>query len=403
MLPRLPLDVLYLIVRHAINTASTPREWADAPAVSLVCRDLRDVGQGALWHTLILPHYFVEASFDSPAKKRLLSMVRDLRWDEGPNDDDPFLDEERSARSYAVFLHLLKSMTSLEAVAASCGWRGQLPRLLPALRSSPSRLRIRRLALVGEARHGLRSNVEDDVVVVLAQLPALSSLAFNVFGLTPSSTSSTLPSFRLRELSIDTDGNESLPDHFQPGLPRFTLSNAIDPSLLVSVTVGRYVFSSPKSLGWIHWLSRPGFAALRSLEVVHHGGNGCRLFLPILSSCLGFHPTLLHLTLTDTKLRGIQPDSFDGPPIFRDFLLALPPALETLTFGCPVVFDDWVKAQVPLSPAKGLRLIEGTQDVAYPWARIFRLTRNEETGELDEVHFSLSSSALFMLTGLFSR
>lgn len=79
--PRLPYDVLRLIAKQKVLPGDWEQPGDTARALSRTCRDLRDTGQGLLWQTLTLPHRTVVERMDEAAMRRLLRMVRTLRWD----------------------------------------------------------------------------------------------------------------------------------------------------------------------------------------------------------------------------------------------------------------------------------------------------------------------------------
>ncbi|GAA6030685.1 hypothetical protein JCM8097_006272 [Rhodosporidiobolus ruineniae] len=186
MPPRLPFDLLYLMVQYVIDTASTPCERADARAVSLVCRNLRDVGQAPLWHNLTFPHLWAERGDEGADERRVLGMVRCLRWEE---EEGRELQPERPRfrRSMGAFFSLFGNLTTITAVELVHFPHSQLPLAFSAISSSASISAISSLRLVATAHRQshLPSITDADLVEFLQSLPALTSLDIDASFLPP--------------------------------------------------------------------------------------------------------------------------------------------------------------------------------------------------------------------------
>ncbi|GAA5958838.1 hypothetical protein JCM10213_008034 [Rhodosporidiobolus nylandii] len=224
--PRLPLDVVHLVAQAGIGAAVKEEERELAQAVSLVCRDWRDVGQSALWRRLTLPRAL---GGWRKARGRLFGMVRELRWEEVEVEGGS---EESSTEAVSAFLGALETLAGLEKVELHHFPVARLTSALCALLSSPSLPRLTTLTLDGSFAAGSRESRLDETTLirVLRGLPALSTFSCDLAPLLPpSSPSPTSPAIPLRRLLLGAESTLALPeDALFPGIPNLALCHAVD-------------------------------------------------------------------------------------------------------------------------------------------------------------------------------
>ncbi|BGP20919.1 hypothetical protein JCM10213v2_009084 [Rhodosporidiobolus nylandii] len=294
--PRLPLDVVHLVAQAGIGAAVKEEERELAQAVSLVCRDWRDVGQSALWRRLTLPRAL---GGWRKARGRLFGMVRELRWEEVEVEGGS---EESSTEAVSAFLGALETLAGLEKVELHHFPVARLTSALCALLSSPSLPRLTTLTLDGSFAAGSRESRLDETTLirVLRGLPALSTFSCDLAPLLPpSSPSPTSPAIPLRRLLLGAESTLALPeDALFPGIPNLALCHAVDVDALreavITVDIGRS--------GWLRF--------------------------PLVSSFLPQFPSLQYLRVHDKTFRGAT-NALDEQA-FLSFLAALPPSLPTL-------------------------------------------------------------------------
>ncbi|BGP20889.1 hypothetical protein JCM10213v2_009054 [Rhodosporidiobolus nylandii] len=132
---RLPLDIVRLIARAGAGTGADIDERELAKAVSLVCRDLRDVGQDALWWRVVLRQGAGEVDWREDARREQLmgrAKVVRLEGEDGSTEEDI----EEAIAAYEAILASSQRVTAVELddVPAEA-----LPRAIAAISSSPSR------------------------------------------------------------------------------------------------------------------------------------------------------------------------------------------------------------------------------------------------------------------------
>ncbi|GAA5916458.1 hypothetical protein JCM6882_006461 [Rhodosporidiobolus microsporus] len=308
--PHLPYDLLHRIATDAVGDAVEPAERTVAQAVSLVCRDLRDVGQGFLWSTFTLPRRDVHLELEGQSGQRLTSMIRRLRWaekewvyidDEGW--ENPQADVDTTA-AFAVFVALVARLDSLVGVDAIGLSRQDLLRTFTTLYSSPSR-------------------------------PHITSLGLGVIPLS------------LAHLSVDSTAD----DPILPGHRYHTFLQGVRPECLVSVMVARRQGRD----GFIRWIGNSTLSRLESLTVISTLPP-IASFLPLLTHTILQLPALRHLHLLDNDYIGSPEHA-----VLRTFLGALPSSLQTLDLSFEVSvreMEDHLKAR-PASSLWRVRCITG--------------------------------------------
>ncbi|GAA5915472.1 hypothetical protein JCM6882_007903 [Rhodosporidiobolus microsporus] len=350
--PRLPYDVLHRIVTDAVGEAVKPAERDVARAVSLVCRDLRDVGQGFLWSTFTLPRRDVHVQLEGQSEKRLSSMIRRLRWEEkegGYNDENEWVDPQADvdvSGAFALFLSLVLRLDKLIAVDTFDLSGDRLARAMYNLSSSPSRPFIASLTLSGDASNYRPSPSaalapdELQLVQFLLRFPSLSSFASDLGGLAPPpalSVPTSFPSLSLRHLSLGI--RHELPaDVLTPSSPYHLLLSVLDPDYLISLRLCRRTGND----GWVRWLGTTTFSHLTSIDIVSTYPLLADFF-PLLSHTISRLPTVSHLRLEDSRGVGIR--SQECALAFKAFLHTLPPSLHSLDFvfrGTDIVLEPYL-------------------------------------------------------------
>ncbi|GAA5947870.1 hypothetical protein JCM10213_003387 [Rhodosporidiobolus nylandii] len=182
---RLPLDIVRLIARAGAGTGADIDERELAKAVSLVCRDLRDVGQDALWWRVVLRQGAGEVDWREDARREQLmgrAKVVRLEGEDGSTEEDI----EEAIAAYEAILASSQRVTAVELddVPAEA-----LPRAIAAISSSPSRTCMSSLFIRGAVLglDGAVHSSETTLIDFLHSLPALTSLALHLWGFPPAS------------------------------------------------------------------------------------------------------------------------------------------------------------------------------------------------------------------------
>ncbi|GAA5916463.1 hypothetical protein JCM6882_006464 [Rhodosporidiobolus microsporus] len=381
--PRLPFDVLHYVSAEAAGDAVEPEERAVARTVSLVCRDLRDVGQGILWRTLTLPSRRIENLLDRQEARRLWTKVKVLRWKE--DIADWRRDEPTFAQVVEAFKRLLEEAEQLKAVDLNEAPLEFLAEILSSISSSPSRTSISSFSIAGPTtvRHPVSSRLdEQDLVRFLGTLPALSSFTSRLSNLSTSSptpSDTRLPILPLRCVMLNTSGADGVDDTLTPSTPYYALASSLSISTLVDVRISR----STGEDGWVRWLSQPGFVSLQSLAFHIVRRLGIVDSLPVLSSCLSFHPTLRRLAVHHNGFSDLSPRDAHRAynlPVFRTFLFSLPATLESLSFDFECPTDAFLDEYLQNGPTSNLWRFECMVSLCEQ----LRLVWNSETEGFDE-------------------
>ncbi|GAA5852026.1 hypothetical protein JCM8547_000131 [Rhodosporidiobolus lusitaniae] len=352
--PRLPYDVLRLLVQEAGRTSQNDRQLrAIGGAFSLVCRDLRDDGQRLVWQTLAVPSFGVSDLFKHGSdhdRARLSGMVRALKWDEkragGRMTGTKQLRTYWREESLRHFREILRLARQLMKVALFDLPRAHLEEVCNLLASSPSAPCVTLLTIRGYLPLDQNETIfaQQSLLPLLRRLSALQSLDFS----SPSISSlaapdtATLPAepfLRLQCVIFDNDHVgpvEKSKDGFPFSSLRRLLTAAIDPSVLVHAILHRY----PTGDGWLRWISSPAFTSLTHLDIQSEHCFFPPSF-PLIPPYLAPLPHLTHFAYRNlTTYIGIDRLKPAERAVFSAFLLALPPSLEVLLldFCCPI--DD---------------------------------------------------------------
>ncbi|GAA5831605.1 hypothetical protein JCM11251_000766 [Rhodosporidiobolus azoricus] len=414
--PALPYDVLSQIALEAIGSAVEREERDVACAISLVCHDLRYVGQSALWRKLTLPRPALQGDGAGGAVERLLAMVQHLRWEVGAEEDegdgfDPLYwaydggwseDEEQdwkrdgdkggdqarkleaqhdsdsscgSEKDFPFFLTVVGRLEALTAVAAIGLSFPDLLLFTTALSSSPSRLFLTSLTITAATPEVSQPYStpplwnELDFIVFLQTFPSLSSFSGNLTRLPPplrlpAISPATSPILPLRHLSLGEKPHELTDDILRPSSPESVFLESLQPYTLKSLTLVR----SQNHDGWICWIARPAFSRLTSLTIIS-GNPPLADFLPLLSQTLAQLPSLRHFQLEDLSTPGPPLPGEVGAVAFRTFLNSIPSYLRKveLIFEASVgIVEDYLSNREPSS----LRYVRINTRV---WEWVFKL------------------------------
>lgn len=284
-----------------------------------------------------------------------------------------------------VFLELVGELATFTGVEIVCFPALRPPSLFSALSSSPSCRRLSYLTLLDEAfsRDAPHPRTEVELVSFLATLPALSTFHFNPICLVPPSSPSLDFTHTLSITSFSSDrGHHDVPAPiFLPGVPRQILSSAINPTTLREFTF-RLDYEAPD--GWMHWISSPGFTALRTLTLTILPPFCTSDMFPLLSSILLHHPLLSELNLQDREDFGRIYEKDD--PALSTFFTTLPPALELIRFRFRCPHENALQSYLAYERSSKLRFFECRTRNS---GEIFRLEWNAPLQKCDTVRFFL--------------
>ncbi|GAA5915469.1 hypothetical protein JCM6882_007902 [Rhodosporidiobolus microsporus] len=371
--PSLPYDIIHRIALDAVDDAFELEDRETGRAVSLVCRDLRNVVQGLVWRVVKVPHLWLEQNMEKEEATRLLQMVRTLRWDEGIDLSRSGPRVQQSVQTFARLARALGGITKIEVVDLPSD---HSTTLLSSIFASPSLSSIRFFSLVGFTSSLIDEGPlrQTELVDILRSFPALSAFNCQVSELASADPlPSDSPHLRLSSLRLGTDRNDDLPSCQPPSSPYPLFTSALDLSVLTRLAVR----ASKEEDGWLQWLSQPAFPSLQSLQL--QSFDDCFApSLPIYSSCLAFHPTLLRLELCNNGAVGIEEERYY--PTFRAFLFSLPPTLHSLLFDFSVPTGEILDDYLQNGPSTNLWWFSCMKD----HLQQFRLSWNPQTRRFEE-------------------
>ncbi|GAA5916461.1 hypothetical protein JCM6882_006463 [Rhodosporidiobolus microsporus] len=345
--PNLPLDVLQDVVDLALDgLGSEGRELA--AAISLVCRDLRDVGQKALLTTITFPRPPHHARSATPPSPRLANFVRSLAWSD-PQWRAPR--EEVISSQEELFMRTVQRCPRLDRVELVGYDRHRFVSLLASLSSSFSRTTLSHLTIAVTAPFTFNGAgtlfTSQDLLEYLLGFPSLKSFAGDVWRLLPDGPSPPLQSLPLSAVDISDQVLDSTAAAERRRKPYEDFLRAVDPSTLRAVTLFR---------SWMYEDLLPLVDSLHfhltSLTIYSHPGD-TTTFFTILPSLLSHQPALQHFSLLTTD-RPLRTDDFSLGDFFRA-LWALPPSLQTLTIDFRLDLDEYLLAFFQHGPCQKLK------------------------------------------------
>ncbi|GAA6030590.1 hypothetical protein JCM8097_006223 [Rhodosporidiobolus ruineniae] len=365
-LPRLPLDLVCHILQRALFHLDHTERPLLALSVSLVCRDLRAVGQGALYAVVRIgndrpsPPAMLDRLTDS--KSGLSSFVRRVEWVHNGSFDDYELGEafrstynsdrdtwERilrcSKRASAV---LLDGFPPTETAAAmeDLTFTGRLHRFEAVI--------IRATPPTRKAASSLppyTDRAELGVAYAVSALPSLSHLDSNLFvdeGPSPYILSSR-PLLRLQHFHARAAG-PPFPSLSSKLLP--PVLDRIDTSTLLEVSIG----VTPTRTAFLAWLASGSFPSVCTLSFFTSSDPLSDL-LPLLSPLLPTFPSLDSLELA--LLPNTAPPACTAEAdlsALRSFLVSLPRTLRRASL--PFLLDGFkINVETLLGEASGSALV----------------------------------------------
>ncbi|GAA5831582.1 hypothetical protein JCM11251_000758 [Rhodosporidiobolus azoricus] len=375
-------------LRHvAVEAAAqchTTEEKEAAGAVSLVCRDLRGVGQSILLQQVTFPRPKCQGMQDLPPPPRIVGFIRTLAWLDPDwraiREDDIEKQEPFFKRTIQRCGHL----TRLELIRYD---QNRFISLFAALSSSPSRLPLVHLKIHGSAPFVLcgpgTHYSSGELLEYLAIFPFLTSFAGDVWRQLPYPDKP--PSVRLRLSAIDiTDCRvDEAPEHsgeFEPYRPFLA---ALEPADLRSVSLTHEHESWHeyyRKLGEhdLSWLCSSRYS-LTSLSITSKGEERPdSTFYSNLASLLSFHTNLRHFALRGLEDANLIPRDQFGK--FYETLYALPPSVETLHLDYYLALDDYLASWSQFGQCQKLKLVQ-----MQTWHGLYSREWKEEEQDYEEV------------------
>ncbi|GAA5993538.1 hypothetical protein JCM11641_001946 [Rhodosporidiobolus odoratus] len=329
-LPLLPWELVRKVAQDVVGEDviedSEQDRRDDARSLSLVCRELRYIGQEALFHRVTLPHRELETALATRSAANVLKRVRRTRWLYRGQDE-----QHDASSSASVFINAIRRMPALRAVELYYF----PPRHLSDIFHPLSFTKVDSLTIIGDRpdqSYAFKYIDEPHLILLLGFPRHLASLNLDLSTLGPDLRHPGLEPARydlhLRELGLGVAGKGLPANYVLPGVPYHRFLQAVRRSTLESLGLGR----SSGHDGWLRWLGQPDFTSLQAINIMTFTAD-LDNFLSLLIEILSFHPTLDSFAIEVS--REVQIDDLPSSTILLPFLSSLPLSLRHIDLPFP--------------------------------------------------------------------
>ncbi|GAA5831602.1 hypothetical protein JCM11251_000765 [Rhodosporidiobolus azoricus] len=381
--PVLPYDLLRMVAVEASSQGQTSEEKEVARAVSLVCRDLRDVGQAVLLRQVNFPRPKCQGEEDLPPPPRIVGFIRTLAW---LDPDWRAIREDDIEEQEPLFKRTIQRCAHLDRLELVQYDRHRFISLFAALASSPSCFTLTHLKIHASAPFVLcgpgTHYTSGQLLEYLAIFPALTSFAGDVwrhlcYPEKPSNVQLRLSTIDIMDPQIEEP--PKYPGEFDPYRPFLA---ALEPGDLRSVSLfhERDPWHSARKPGEddLSWLCSSRYS-LTSLSITSRWEEPPdSTFFSSLVLLLSFHTNLRHFALRGLEDPNLIPRDQFGK--FYETLYALPPSVETLHLDYYLALDDYLASWFQSGQCQKLKLVR-----IQTWHGLYTREWKEDEQDYEEV------------------